>query len=422
MQGNYAKHFFSSLDPLHIPPHRLAFMRIVRLLDRAILREYKLITNDNFLLYGSNFVSTNSDFYTNSERRESCGCLVGNQLAKRYVFHDGRKLFMSTKTFKSMGKETVLLPDNEIHDLEVVLAFNRFADLKTAKNIADWLTISHDKAGIKPGYISSHSTDGASNAVGSAAHFKAVTAYMRETDIQHFTCFAHQVNRSARFASGTGDFVMSQNENLAFVLRKLHDINSRIYRNEKRLQVLYDVQQQRNRKNVRKPYKGVVTRWNSEYKEVRHTNMYMGDLQMALSEMLDSETGIDKHLLKDASGDPVDRNALMFVPNELSILRQYECAAEPVMRLSHFFQTSVPTVHQVLVTLRARIKEMREPTFLMYGDISYSDQTILADQKKIDIVGSDAEKEQHGATVQPMLEEIYDFRSLLQMIWSCVLD
>lgn len=165
------------------------------------------------------------------------------------------------------------------------------------------------------------------------------------------------------------------------------------------------------RKVIRKPHRGVVTRWNSEYLEVRHSNICMGDLQMALSEMLDPETGIDRKLLKDVHGEPVDRNDLMFVPNELNMLRQYECAAEPVMKLSEFFQHSAPMVHQVLVVLRARIQEMREPTFLMYGDISYNENlSVLTDRKKTEIIGSDAEKEQHGATVQPMIEEIYDFR------------
>ena len=243
LQGRFARHFFESLDPYFIAPQRLCFMRIIRLLEKQVFQEYKQIINDNFLLYGSNFISTNSDFYTNSEQQESFGCIVANQLAQRYIFHDGRKLFMSKRSFKTIPNEhKTIVPDNEIMDLEVVLAFNKFNRLKTSKNIAEWLKYSHDRAGIRPEMILSHSTDGASNAVGSSMEFKAVTDYMRETSVQHFTCFAHQVNRSARFASGTGDFIRSENEDLAFVLKKLHDINSRIFRNEKRLKVLYDVQ------------------------------------------------------------------------------------------------------------------------------------------------------------------------------------
>jgi hypothetical protein len=60
-------------------------MRLVRLLEQALFREFKRIVADNALLYGSDFISTNSDFYTNRERRESFGCLVANMLAQKYV-------------------------------------------------------------------------------------------------------------------------------------------------------------------------------------------------------------------------------------------------------------------------------------------------------------------------------------------------
>jgi hypothetical protein len=86
LQGRHAQRFFQSLDPSHVPPHRVAFMRIVRLLEAAIFREFHRIVNDNALLYGSDFVSTNSDFYTNKERRESYGCLVANMMAQQYLF------------------------------------------------------------------------------------------------------------------------------------------------------------------------------------------------------------------------------------------------------------------------------------------------------------------------------------------------
>ena len=54
-------------------------------MEKAIFREYKRIIVDNALLYGKNFVSTNSDFYTNKERRESYGCLVANMLYHRLL-------------------------------------------------------------------------------------------------------------------------------------------------------------------------------------------------------------------------------------------------------------------------------------------------------------------------------------------------
>jgi hypothetical protein len=93
LQGTHAIRFFQLLEPTHVPPHRLAFMRIVRLLDKAVLREYQRIVVDNALLYGVDFVSTNSDFYTNRERRQSFGCIVSNMMAQPYIFNVCCNLF-----------------------------------------------------------------------------------------------------------------------------------------------------------------------------------------------------------------------------------------------------------------------------------------------------------------------------------------
>jgi hypothetical protein len=83
LQVTHAIRFFQLLEAAHVPLHRVAFMRIIRLLDKAVLREYQRIVNDNALLYGFDFVSTNSDFYTNKEWRELYGCLVANMTAQQ---------------------------------------------------------------------------------------------------------------------------------------------------------------------------------------------------------------------------------------------------------------------------------------------------------------------------------------------------
>lgn len=77
--------------------------------------------------------------------------------------------------------------------------------------------------------------------------FKAIIHAVRETEITHYTCMAHQVNRAARYSSGTGDFAVNQNEELGKVLRKLHEINARVYRNEQRLKILFKVQEEKRR-------------------------------------------------------------------------------------------------------------------------------------------------------------------------------
>jgi hypothetical protein len=388
-------------------------MRILRILDEAFLMEYRRIVADNILLYGKNFASTNSDFYTNSERRESFGCLVANMLAQRYVLKDGRRVFMSNKTFKDSEKTLVAISETQRSDLEAVLSFEQFPKVKTAQNIAQWLQRAHLKAGLKPQHILCHSTDGASNAVGSAMEFQAITAATRESNIAHYICFAHQVNRSARYASGTGGFANNANPELSELLQKLHEINGRVYRNETRLKVLFQVQKEKNRKVIRRPFHGVATRWNSDIEEVKHTNIFMGDYQRALSIML-GDKGCDSNLVKDRDGKPVaDKATLMFTNTDQMILRQYECAAEPVLALSKFFQLDVPTAHLVLVHLRFQVAQLRENKFLMYSDISHSALSVLTNRTKTETVVTNevTEREESGRT-EAMHECVSEFRTI----------
>jgi hypothetical protein len=166
---------------------------------------------------------------------------------------------------------------------------------------------------------------------------------------------------------------------------------------------------------IRRPFHGVTTRWNSDHDEVRATNIFMGDMQRALGIML-GDKGCDLHLLRDADGDPVDQMTLMFSPNDEMILRQYECAAEPVVLLSKFFQLNVPTSHLVLVHLRARIAQMREPKFDMYADISHSKMETLSLRNKTETVSSHdhedvVDTEDHERCVE-MEQCILRFRSI----------
>jgi hypothetical protein len=159
---------------------------------------------------------------------------------------DGRKLFISKQTLKEIDDSSIVR-QNHAADLEAVLAFEQFPKSKTSENIADWLIKSHLRGGLNPEYILCHATDGASNAVGSAMEFQAITSAVRQSAIRQYVCLAHQVNRSAKFASGMGDFRITRNEELSNVLRKTHEINSRIFRNESRLKILFAVQNEKKR-------------------------------------------------------------------------------------------------------------------------------------------------------------------------------
>jgi hypothetical protein len=166
------------------------------------------------------------------------------------------------------------------------------------------------------------------------------------------------------------------------------------------------------RKVIRRPYRRVATRWNSDHKEVRATNIFMGDLQRSLVIML-GENGCDVHLLQDADGDPVDRMTMMFSPTEQTILWQYECGSEPVVLLSKFFQLDVPTSHLVLVHLQARIEQLREPKFAMFADILHNPLEVLTGRNKTETVLSDevTDCDDHGR-VEAMHRCVAKFRSV----------
>jgi uncharacterized protein YuzB (UPF0349 family) len=74
--------------------------------------------------------------------------------------------------------------------------------------------------GLRGQFIMCHSTDGALNAVGSSMEFQALMDARKSSSIRHYTCYAHQVNCSAKFALGTGDFVANENKEMSDVLKK----------------------------------------------------------------------------------------------------------------------------------------------------------------------------------------------------------
>jgi hypothetical protein len=145
---------------------------------------------------------------------------------------------------------------------------------------------------------------------------------------------------------------------------------------------------------------------------VKATNIFMGDLQRSLVVML-GDKGCDAGLLKDANGFPIDKQEFMFSPTDKMILRQYECGSEPVVLLSKFFQLNVSTSHLVLVHLRARIAQLREPKFAMFADISHLNQESLTARTKTEMVLSDdvTDREEHGR-VESMQPCVNRFRLL----------
>ena len=365
-------------------------MRLVRLINKAVCREFHRLVVDNAIWLGENWASSNSDFYFDSTRRESFGCIVSNFMSKRYKFKEGRSLFVSESTLKEGAFKEVHENTFVLDDLEFIVAFEKFSEAKTGEAIGQWMVEAHMAQGLRPNYVFHHSTDAAANAIKSMEEYAERTLDQRTIPLDQTACTGHAVNSSATKASGTAGLNRNDNEELSTILRKLHRILARIQRSPARQKVLAEVQSRKGRKVIRKPRPGVVTRWNSEHKEVSHTNVYMGDLCEAVTKML-APGGTDHHLVSetDDEGNLVDPSCNFLSVYERLVLRMYECAAEPVLKLSKFTQLNKPTIHEALFNVRARIDECRDHEFTMYFDISNSTLPDLSKRVKSEKVIDD---------------------------------
>ena len=180
-----AKLCFRHLHPLHVPPHNLAFTRMVHLLDLAFYREYQRLIDENVLWLGTRFASTNSDFYQCPERREAYGCIVANMCAYRYHFKDGRRLFVSQQTIKQGVEAKLAITLGKLAAMETVVSFKKFDGPKTGVGIGEWMVAEHANKGLLPAYVGYHATDGASNAVASINHYTLMTEMNRDGAVHH---------------------------------------------------------------------------------------------------------------------------------------------------------------------------------------------------------------------------------------------
>jgi hypothetical protein len=183
----------------------------------------------------------------------------------------------------------------------VVLSFKRFNGAKTGIGVMTWLYDEHLEKGLKPSYAVYHATDGASNAVASANHYRLLVEMngVYKSRILHNTCLAHQNNRSAKFASGTGDFKMCSSPVLQDILNKVHQIIAQVHRTHHRINAICQVQKTANCSSIVMPVPSVVTRWDSSSMEVTSLNRIMGDFNKGLNILLDTT---DSKLLEERDG------------------------------------------------------------------------------------------------------------------------
>jgi hypothetical protein len=336
-----------------------------------------------------------------------------------YYFKDDRRLFVCNQTLNKGVRNQLAIKDGVLKGCEVVLSFKRFNGAKTGIGVGTWLYDEHLEKGLKPSYVVYHATDGASNAVASANHYRLLAEMngVYESRILHNTCLAHQNNRSAKSASGTGDFKTCSNPVLQDILNKVHQIIARVHWTHHRIKAIRRVQKTANRSSIVMPVPSVVTCWVSSSMEVTSLNRIMGDFNKGLNIILDTT---DSKLLEERDGVIRPRSDFAFTPTDRTIFRQFECGSQPCLLLSKFFQLHKPIIHETLFMMVARLTPMRETSFLMYGDILHSPEVLNLTKwtKTIRVVSSHPGDSQEE---QPMDVCIQHSRYLYAnaMSWRC---
>ena len=87
--------YLNELNPKHRPPHRLERNRITEVMIDLVMREMKQIVEEQRGVLSHSFLSVNTDFWTDTHRKECFGAIVADIIAEKYLLDDGRELFMS---------------------------------------------------------------------------------------------------------------------------------------------------------------------------------------------------------------------------------------------------------------------------------------------------------------------------------------
>ena len=108
--------------------------------------------------------------------------------------------------------------------------------------------------------------DGGSNAIGGIQEYEVVSRVdgHRASSLDFDVCFSHQNERSSGYASGTIDFADDPNPGLGEILKKNHDIQVRMHRSAKRMNILLKHQAASDRSPCLKPDPANETRWQGK--------------------------------------------------------------------------------------------------------------------------------------------------------------
>ena len=111
---------------------------------------------------------------------------------------------------------------------QALIDFTLFDLEHTGHNIGCWLEDAHRLVGCLPGYIGSHTADGASNAGKAVEKLKWNTGHERTTQIVTSKCDTHQINTTGKRVSGISAHIVNLNPELRILLTLLHTALNRV--------------------------------------------------------------------------------------------------------------------------------------------------------------------------------------------------
>jgi hypothetical protein len=253
----------------------------------------------------------------------------------------------------------------KLGNLEAVLNFEKFDKPKTIENVSEWLDDSFKANTIKEPDIDHMSADGGSNAIGSIAEYESLTRTSRGNNVFFNICFAHQVNRSGGYASGSIKFAEPVNEPLGKLLNKNHTIQVRFCRSGTHMKVLHDVQTDNGRCPLLLPNPAGETRWGGCIEETENFNRMAGDLTEANAKLLGPD-GPDRGMLTEEEAVKEDLSRLTVTDREKMVLCQFEGASGPTMTFLKFTQDNRNAFSYMLFHSKLAVAMSRNDSFTIH--------------------------------------------------------
>jgi len=324
----------------------------------------------SLILYNS-FVASSSDFWDHPNWKKSFGAVMANFIANCYAFKNGQLLAISDTTLKKMkksGDANKLLMSTEPKEqrVQALLNFEHFDKPKTGENIGAWLEESHENVGCKAEYIGSHVVDGASNAGKSVEVLEWNTKGERSQKIVAGPCDSHNINTTAKQASGLSDHVINLNPDLGKSLKLLRLDMTKLCMYKSCKDILGHCRQEHGREKYTSILYSVLTRWLSTFLETESVNINQFDIEAALKR-IKAPVGVDKDLRTDGV---VEEVVGMLEPRDFNMFYQYEGGMMPLRRYCESSQSTQAIGHEELFMGRECIEQLRSSFFVMYENIS----------------------------------------------------